>query len=313
MSVRHDLPLVLLTFSSAMLCLAAGKPPQIDGTDRFDPKRAMEAVRRQVNFGPRPPGSAAAQKTRDYLKSELRAYGLEVTEQAFTAETPRGRVPMVNLRARFPSRWFTSQKPILILGAHYDTKWLPQIHFVGANDGASGTAVLLEVARVLAENGFRPAGVDVEFVFFDGEEAYVNYNDGDGLYGSREYVRQWKAAKAKGKSLPIRGMILLDMIGDRSLSIQIPQGDPSLTRRVFDAAQWLGYREVFHSSSYPIFDDHHPFACEGVPAVDLIDFEYGPDHRWWHTEEDTPDKLSSESLGIVGRTVLKMLEEDWRK
>ncbi len=274
----------------------------------FDGARAFEHVRRQVEFGPRPSGSMELQRTRDYLKAELRAAGLEVEEQAFTEMTPRGPIRFVNLLAHSPRPFLAAilhpSSPTVIVASHYDTKWMPGIRFVGANDGASSTAVLLEMARVAARWKLEPWGCRLEFVFFDGEEATENYSPTDGLHGSRHYVAE---ARQHGQISQIRRMILLDMIGDRDLSVLLPQADPELMRRVFDAAAALGFRDSFRYASYGMVDDHSPFALEGVPAVDLIDFEYGPQNRWWHTAEDTPDKLSPASLEIVGKTVLRML------
>ncbi len=280
--------------------------------EKLDSNRAFVHIQKQVQFGARPSGSEELQKTRDYLVSELRSYGLEVQEQIFTQETPRGPIRFVNIRASQPLSWmdslFKKNKPILILASHYDTKWLPKIHFVGANDGASSTAVLLEIARVVAQEKFQPSNCKIEFVFFDGEEAIEKYSATDGLYGSRYYVKQLKSESKDDKIKNMKAMILMDMIGDRDLSVQIPQGDPDLVARVLDASKALGFRDYFGYKPLPMMDDHFPFFLEGIPCIDMIDFEYGPDHRWWHTGEDSIDKISSKSLEMIGKTLLKILE-----
>ncbi len=281
-------------------------------TEHFDPQRAFAHIQKQTEFGPRPSGSIELQKTRDYLISELRSYGLEVREQVFTEKTPRGPIRFVNILASVPksslTSFFKKEKPVILIASHYDTKWLPNIRFVGANDGASSTAVLLEIARVIGKTKFQPKDSCIEFAFFDGEEAVIQYGKADGLYGSRYYVQQMKAESKDDKPSHILGMILMDMVGDRDLSIQITDSSPELSKRIFEASKTLSFRDFFCLSPGPMTDDHSPFLEAGIPAIDLIDFEYGPHHRWWHTEEDTLDKISPDSLKIIGRTVLKLLE-----
>jgi len=299
-----------LLLTAHCLLPAASSSPNL--SQHFDTQRAFAHVQKQVQFGPRPSGSQALQKTRDYLTSELRSYGMEVQEQAFEEETPHGRLRFVNILAAipssFPSSLFQKNKTVTIVASHYDAKWLPKIQFVGANDGASSTGALLEIARVVAQTKFQPPNSRVEFVLFDGEEAVEEYSSTDGLYGSRHYIAEAKSKSRDGKITNIKAMILMDMIGDRDLSVQIPQGHPDLTKRVFNASEALGFRDFFHYLPHPIMDDHYPFFLAGIPAINLIDFEYGPNHRWWHSEEDTVDKISPDSLKIVGQVVLKMLE-----
>ena len=286
---------------------AETKPFSLAG--QFDAERAFKHVQKQVEFGPRPSGSAELKKTREYLAGELRACGLDVQEQAFTQATPRGPIEFVNLVAGAPRKGASSLWPdrrkILVLASHYDTKWLPKVRFVGANDSASSTAVLLEVARVVAQARFNPSKVRIQFVFFDGEEAIQDYGATDGLYGSRYFVQQ---ARAKKNLSQVQAMVLLDMIGDRDLSIQIAGGNDKLTQQIFEAARTLGFRDSFRLGHGPMMDDHAPFVSEGIPAIDLIDFQFGPGNRWWHTTEDTLEKISPQSLKIVGQTVLEFLQ-----
>ncbi len=277
----------------------------------FDTPRAFAHAVKLVAFGPRPSGSAEIERSREYIAARLHEAGLRVRRQVFVEQTSRGPVEFVNLIAEPPREWSDDlpwRKPRrIVLASHYDTKWLPEMCFVGANDGGSSTAVLIEIARATVAAKLRPWGCRPEFVFFDGEEATREYSPTDGLHGSRYYVRR---AKEDGTLGRIRAMILLDMIGDRDLSAMIPRGDSDLTRRVFAAATALGLREHFRYSPAPMVDDHMPFAMEGVPTADLIDFEYGPANGWWHTTEDTMDKLSPRSFEIIGQTVLKTLETD---
>ncbi len=290
----------------ASVAFARSPPPPVHV--QFDADRALAAVQKQVDFGPRPSGSPELKQTRAWLVSELRSYGLEVREQEFDADTPRGKIHFVNILARMPPTMFDQNKQLVVLGSHYDTKWLPKIRFVGANDGASSTGALLEIARVTAQTRFQPSKARLEFVFFDGEECVNEYTETDGLYGSRYYVSQLKSKSPNGKITNIQCMLLLDMIGDRDLSVRLPDATPELARRALDASEALGWRENFHISSQPMIDDHRPLSLEGVPSMDLIDFEYGPNHRWWHTEEDTMDKIHAQSLKMVGQTLLKLLE-----
>lgn len=279
--------------------------------DKFDADKAFAHVRKQVDLGPRPSGSKELEQTRAYLISQLQSSGLEIEEQTFSQDTPRGLTKFTNIRARlstsFTRRLWRGKKQLIILASHYDTKWLPQIRFVGANDGGSSTGVLLELARVVATSSFQPKTADLEFVFFDGEEAMKDYTHADGLFGSRYYVENWKA---HGSKPGIKAMILMDMIGDRDLSIQIPNGTPEWVGRIFRASHALGYRSYFHSESHSVLDDHDPFIEVGVAAIDLIDFEFGQNNSWWHTAEDTLDKVDSKSLKIVGQTILKLLENE---
>jgi Zn-dependent M28 family amino/carboxypeptidase len=190
------------------------------------------------------------------------------------------------------------------IGSHYDTKWLPKIRFVGANDAASSTGCLLEIARVLSQIQL---GRDVAVVFFDGEEAFERYSEKDGLYGSRHLA---STLKDGGSLRHLKGVIVLDMIGDKDLKITIAAGgDPGLSRAIFEAAEALGWRDHFALMSTALTDDHEPFQKEGVPSIDLIDFNYGPDNAFWHTPQDTLENISPRSLEIAGKTVLKMLEQ----
>jgi Zn-dependent M28 family amino/carboxypeptidase len=262
----------------------------------FDGGRAMEHLRAVVGFGPRPPGSAAAQETRRYIKAQMAAIGVQVTEQAFEAKAPVGPVKMVNVRATIPG----ARPERIILAGHYDTKLFRQFRFVGANDAGSSTAFLIEMARVLKA---RKNTWTIELLFLDGEEAFVDWYLGDDhTYGSRHYVQE---AKRTGDLARIKAMILVDMIGDRNLQIKRETNSTSwLTDIVWAAAKALGHDTTFVPDRFAVEDDHLPFLNAGVPAVDIIDLDYEP---YWHTAEDSLDKVSARSMEIVGRVLTAAL------
>jgi Zn-dependent M28 family amino/carboxypeptidase len=272
--------------------------------NQFDGQRAFAHVEKMIAFGPRPSGSDALQKTQRYIVDELQKLGLRVEEQEFTADTLRGKIAFKNIIA-----WLDCGHDVIVLGSHYETKWFQEFEFVGANDAGSSTGALLELARVLAGNRAALRST-ICFVFFDGEEAFEKYSATDGFYGSRHLVREWKR---DGTLARVKAMILWDMIGDRDLTITIPEDcDPSLTRLVFQAADALGVRDHFGLMRGNMQDDHTAFAAEGVPAVDLIDFEFGSRPRlndFWHTPQDTLDKITARSLQTVGKVTLKTLAE----
>ncbi|CAN5613568.1 M28 family peptidase [soil metagenome] len=267
----------------------------------FSGERALGHVKQLVDFGPRPPGSEAIEKSRDYITKQMESLGWRVTRQAFDDATPRGTVSFVNLIATFPGR-SSAAKPSFLLCSHYDTKTFDTARFVGANDGGSSNGVLIEIARVLAQ---QPAAAPkVQLVFFDGEEAYVSFTAKDGLYGSRYFAKQLVASS---EAKQFRGGILFDMVGDRALTITLPPDSPAeLARGIFAAADALDVRKHFSYAPGGILDDHTPLNEIGIPTIDLIDFDYPP----WHTPEDTMDKISAESLRIVGTVALRYLQEE---
>ena len=288
-------------------CGQAQKPPA--GTPAFDGARAHEHVRQLVAIGPRVAGTPGAKQTRDYISKEMKALGLTVEEQPFEGATPIGPVEMVNLRVMIPggagstgSGQATStgsgQARVIIAG-HYDTKRFQDFTFVGASDGGSSTAFLIEIARVLKS---RKNTLPIELLFLDGEEAVVEWQGTDHTYGSRYYV---EAARKAGSLSSIRALILVDMIGDRNLTISRESNSTKwLTDLVWAAARRLKRRE-FIDRELAIEDDHLPFLEAGVPAVDIIDLDYPA----WHTASDTLDKVSAESLQVVGDVLLAALPE----
>ena len=265
----------------------------------FNGGRAFEDLKRIVAFGPRPSGSPALAETRQYILQQLRRAGLEAEEDKFVAATPAGSLPMSNLIVKLPG----TRPQVIIIGGHYETKRFAQFRFVGANDGGSSAALLLEMARVLRQ---RKNTFTIWLVFFDGEEALVEWSPSDGLYGSRHLAARLTADGRLGR---VRAMILVDMIGDARLDVQRDlNSTPWLSDLAFDIAQRLGYARFFSGTASAFQDDHLPFVNAGVPAVDLIDFDYGPGGSYWHTPADTVDKCSPASLTIVGRVVMALLD-----
>jgi hypothetical protein len=257
----------------------------------FDSTRAYEHLRRQVGFGPRPAGSAALAQCRQYILAQLGASGIAVREETFDATTPLGPVRMVNLVATIPGR----RPERIALATHYDTKLFRDVRFVGASDAASSTAAVLELGRVLKS---RQNEFTIELLFFDGEEAVVEWRDNDHTYGSRRYV---ETAQKAGTLAGLKALILLDMIGDRNLTIRRDGNSTRwLTDAVWSSAATLGYGTSFLSEETTIEDDHLPFVRAGVPSVDIIDLDYPA----WHTAQDDLDHVSARSLQIVGDVVL---------
>ena len=266
---------------------------------------ALEFTRHAVAFGPRPSGSEANHQLQAYILTKLKTCKCQVIEDAFTPQTPKGPIAMKNIIAKFAGAQLQGKtgKAIVITG-HYDTKLFPGRKFVGANDGGSSAGLLLELARVLAG---QPRTDDVYLVWLDGEEAVrTEWAGQDNLYGSRHLAEQWSK---DGTAAKIKGLINVDMIGDKGLNIKQEQNSNSRLRQlVWRSASDLGYKAYFVDETITIEDDHMEFLKRGIPSLDLIDFDYGPDHRYWHTDEDTMDKLSAQSLEIVGTVVLDVIQ-----
>jgi len=282
----------------------ADEAPAPEKTDGFDGKRAYEQVAKQVSFGPRPAGSAALAKLQDYLQAELKSYGCTVETDSFSADTPAGRLPMKNILVKI-----SGEKPgIILLGTHYDTKRLDD--FVGADDSGSSTGVMLEIARVLcAQKQIQKYAVWI--AFFDGEEA-VNkqWVDPDNRYGSRQMAAQFAAT---GDLKKIKVFLLADIVGSRKLELKREENSTKADANlVWKTGQRLGYKDVFvEEEVLAISDDHLSFSSRGVPVVDLIDMNTTGDY--WHTPQDTLDKISPKSLAIVGHTLLETIKEFQQK
>lgn len=290
-------PALVLLLLGVALAFAAACAPRLaasPGPVRFDSGRAFEHIRQLVAIGPRPPGSIGSEQARRYIRTQIEAIGLEVVEHPFTAGTPLGPLKMTNVSVVIPG----ARKDRLLFGGHYDTKRFPEFRFVGANDSGSSTAMLLELARVLKA---RKNPLTVELVFFDGEEAIVDWARDDHTYGSRTYVEQ---ARKAGTLKSIRALVLVDMVADRDLTILRESNSTKwLTDLIWASAARLGHGRFFQDDFQQIEDDHVPFVRAGIPAVDIIDLQYAP----WHTTDDTLDKVSARSMQIVADVVLDAL------
>ena len=293
-AIKTVLILTLLTFCSCALSLHPSASP-ING------ERAMEHVRAQVAFGPRPPGSSALRRCREYIAAQMKSFGFEIEEDVFTADTPYGPIEMTNLIARGSNG--KGEKGVIALATHYDTKLMEGKNFVGANDAGSSTGLLIELGRVLA--GDTGGQYDYWFLFLDGEEAFIEWSAFDSTYGSRHLARKWKE---DGTASRIRALILLDMIGDKDLDIIYDTNSTrDLMDMVWETAKNEGLESILSRYRGSIEDDHLPFLGVGIPSVDIIDLNYGPGNSWHHTTEDTLDKVSVESLEKTGRLVIALL------
>ena len=261
----------------------------------FESSRAWDHLRQIVAIGPRPSGSAAIDQTRKYIKDQLSAIGIPVVEQAWDQPTPIDQVKMVNVMATIPG----AHKEQLIIAGHYDTKLYREFRFVGASDGGSSAAFLLELGRVLKA---RKNALTIQLLFLDGEEARLpDWSGTDNTYGSRHYVM---AANRDGSLAMTKAMILVDMIGDRNLTIRRETNStPWLTDAIWSAARGVNGGAAFMSESTRVEDDHLPFLAAGVPSVDIIDLDYPA----WHTAGDTLEAVSARSLQIVGDTLVAAL------
>jgi hypothetical protein len=282
-------------FIALAACAADSQPPQ---PPRFDGARAFADLTRMVEIGPRPAGSPALDRTREYIRKELTAAGLTVEEQPFEGQAPLGPVRMINLRATLPGA--AADRGRIVVGGHYDTKLLKEFRFVGASDGASSAAFLLEIARALKGRG-NP--LPIELLFLDGEEAVIDWNHPSGTdhtYGSRYYVEQLKKTNTVKD---VRAFILVDMIGDRDLHIRREQNSTAwLKDAIWGTAKRLG-RTEFLDEETPIEDDHIEFLAAGIDSVDIIDL----DDPEWHTAGDSMQNVSQRSLQTVGDVFLAAL------
>ena len=279
--------------------------PAASETGGFDGQKAYEHVAKLVAFGPHPPASDAIHRVQDYIRSQLKSFGCATDEDDFNAQTPIGTLAMKNIVAKIPG---TGQGIILLL-THYDTLRLD--NFVGAEDSGSSTGLMLEMARILCSQPKRADAVWIAFL--DGEEAQVvtngqaQWTDTDSVYGSRELSARLALS---GDLKRIRAVILADMIGQFNLHIFRDSDSPKwLTDIVWHTAARLGYQDVFVSQQTSTEDDHLPFVHRGVPAIDLIDLAGYQNMGYWHTPQDTLDKVSPRSLAIVGYVILESVAE----
>lgn len=293
-AAQASTPPSLPAFSSA----DAPLPPEKTGG--FDAARAYAHVARLVEIGPRPSASEGIRRAQAYIRGELRSYGCAVEEDDFTASTPIGQVAMKNIVAKVPG----SGRRVVLLLTHYDTLRMPG--FVGANDGGSSTGVLLELARVLCNVSSQKTAraLSIWIAFLDGEEAQVSWTDTDSVYGSRELAARLANS---GELARVKAVLLADIVGNRELKVMRESNSTLwLTNLVWRTAARLGYSKIFVKEVTAIEDDHLPFIHRKVAAVDLIAGDY-VGHPPWHTTEDTLDKISPRSLGVVGHVLLETL------
>jgi glutaminyl-peptide cyclotransferase len=293
--------------SPPFMSAVTAAPPQIpddalppEKTGGFDGKRAFAHVAKQVGFGPHQSGSPAILQVQNYIESELKSYGCTVETDNFSADTPAGRLPMKNILVKIPG-----DKPgIILLGTHYDTKRID--NFVGADDGGSSTAVMLELARLLCSQHGKYA---VWIAFFDGEEA-VNFvwQDPDNCYGSRQMASRFAVS---GDLPKIKAFLLADLVGGRKPHFRRDGTSTKwLVDVVWSTAAKLGYSNVFLNEPTDVGgDDHFSFTKRNVPSVDVIDLDTANDVPYWHTTEDTLDKISAKTLAIVGHVFLESVKQ----
>jgi glutaminyl-peptide cyclotransferase len=283
-----------------LVCLifcGCGRQPGV-----FDGKKALAETEALVAIRPRDAGTAGARRAAVHLQSRLKALDCTTTIDAFSEETPSGKLFFNNVLGRLPGK----TKRLIVLGSHFDTKAGVSPDFQGANDSGSSSGVLLELARVLSEKA--PMETEFLFAFFDGEECRVEYGPTDGLHGSRRLAQQLFDS---GGAEFVEAVIILDMVGDRNLNVTIPRNSSrELVKELFFAAHQQGVRSVYSLAKGSILDDHVPFLLAGMPAIDVIDFEFGSApglNDYWHTLDDSMDKLAPESMQIIGDTVLQMI------
>ena len=276
--------------------------PAPDEAGGFDGQQAFRHVTDLVAIGPRTAGTDANHRAQDYITGQLKSFGCPVDPEAFHTPTPIGDTEMKNIVVKIPG----SSADIVLFLTHYDTKRLP--NFVGADDGGSSTGVALELARLLCP---RKNALTMWIAFLDGEEAFnLEWHDPDNTYGSRELAARMAIS---GDLRRVKSVLLVDMVGSRDLRIKRDANSTSwLTDMVWSTASRLGYGDIFVSSSTAVEDDHIPFLRRNVPSVDIIDLEI----PYWHTPQDTLDKLSPRSLAVVGHvliTVVPQLEQKFAR
>jgi glutaminyl-peptide cyclotransferase len=279
----------------ALLCLSI-KPASAQA--RFNGGKAYEYAKSFAAIGPRWPTGPGHAKAEAFIRNHFKQDQLE--DDSFTANTPIGPVPLHNFIVRFPGK----KDGIIVLGTHYETNYpLRNINFVGANDGAATTGLLMAIADQL--RGKKLDGYSVWLVFFDGEEAFEHWSSSDSTYGSRHLAAKWGGNGTLGK---IKAFMLADMIGDKDLDIQRETNSTGwLVDLVRQAAKRFGDERYFFQTDEPVEDDHLPFVKRGVPSIDVIDLDYGPNNSYHHTAQDTIDKVSARSLSIDGDVFMETI------
>jgi glutaminyl-peptide cyclotransferase len=282
----------------ALACLVPAMMQAQSAADHFSGQRALDYTRQIVATGSRWIGSPGHARAEAVLKKEFARDKMEL--DSFSMSTPAGPMEMHNYIVRFPGK----TDGVIVLASHYDTVYpLRDKNYVGANDGGSSTGLLLEMANHL--RGHVLEGYSVWLVFFDGEEAIQQWSHSDSIYGSRHLAARWQN---DGTLKKIKAFLLADMVGDKDLNIDRDTDSTGwLLDLIYKAASRFGYQSHFFERQEAMEDDHLPFVQRGVPCADFIDFDYGYQNAFWHTPEDTMDKLSAHSLTIVGETILETI------
>lgn len=299
MSRWHWLPLLL----GLAACARQEVPPAAFDTKQFSGTKALFEVQGLVAQGPRDAGTPGAYRAALYLKKRLEANGVTAVVDTFTNRTVRGPTLFHNVIGRIPG----SSSNLILVSSHYDTKvGIPG--FQGANDSGSSSGALIELGRILANRERR--GPEIQLVFFDGEECVDGYSEIDGFHGSRHYAQHLVDT---GRHKQVLAVINLDMIGDTNLTVTLARNNDSKLATMFlKAASDENVRRHFELYPHEIGDDHVQFLERGMPAVDIIDFDFGSSpglNDYWHTPQDTMDKLSADSLQIIGRVTLRVLND----
>ena len=298
-----------MSFSSnwkkAAIGLVLWAPLAAQAQQHLDGAKALEYARQFVAIGPRWPTGPGHIKAEEFLRSHFQRAHDQLEEDTFTANTPIGPVPLHNFIVRFPGK----KNGVIVLGTHYETNYpLRNIAFVGANDGAATTGLLIAIGDKLQAQtvgGKKLDGYSVWLVFFDGEEAFNTWSRSDSTYGSRHLAAKWGRDATLGQ---IKAFMLADMIGDKDLDIQRESNSTQwLVGMVSQAANKFGYERYFFQRDMAVEDDHLPFVERGVPSIDVIDLDYGPNNSYHHTAKDTLDKVSARSLTIDGDVFLETI------
>ena len=297
-----------LLFGFCTLLTACSSKQTLEPIDPLIPphvlsgQAAYDRVKSFVDLGPKVAGSPEAEAAAKWIYTTMVSVGIETEIISFKDATPSGTSTFHNVRGVLPG----DKSKTILIGCHFDTKAKIDDTFVGANDSGSGVGLLIELAKVLKENN--QPGPEFHFAFFDGEECLVHYGANDGFHGSKHMADQYEQA---GTLDQFAAVIILDMVGHEDLTITIPSNsDPYLVSKVFEASHNTGHRTHFRLFGRIIADDHTAFMNKGVPAVDLIDFAYGSApslNDYWHTKDDTMDKISADSLEIVGKVTLELI------
>ena len=297
--------------TSLLTLFFALAPLALPAQQHFNGAKAMEYAREFVSIGPRWPTGPGHARAEEFLRNAFKHDQLE--EDAFTANTPIGPVPMRNFIVLFPGK----KDGVIVLATHYETNYpLRTINFVGANDGGATTGLLMAIAdqlRLQTANGKKLDGYSVWLVFDDGEEAVANppysadqWSASNSLYGTRHLAAKWYS---DGSLKRIKAFILADMIGDKDLDIlRESRSTDWLVDLMRKAVHKFGYDKYFFQTEGAVEDDHLPFLNRGVPSIDVIDLDYGPHNSYHHTAQDTLDKISVRSLTIDGDVFMETIK-----